>query len=181
MIIGLSGKNCSGKDTVANYLLSKGFVALSLSDAIREDLKRLGRSINRENLIAQGNYIRQKYGEGELVKRVMRNVDRSKNYVIISIRNPGEAFELANSRNFFLVDVVCDQKLRFERMKSRMRESDPITFEKFCELEKIEASNSNSCGQQLDQVSNIANFRIENNSTIQDLNQQIDSLLAKVI
>ena len=177
MIIGLSGKNCSGKDTVANYLVSKGFISLSLSDAIRDDLKLQGKPLTRENLIAQGNFIRKKFGENELAKRIMRKIDRSKNYVIVSIRNPNEAFELASYSNFYLVDVSSDQNMRFERMKSRLRESDPITFEKFCELEAQESSNPDPASQQLDKVSKLANFSIENNSSLNDLHSKIDSLL----
>ena len=42
MIIGLTGENCAGKGTVADYLKKKGFYYLSLSDVIREELKADG-------------------------------------------------------------------------------------------------------------------------------------------
>jgi len=40
LIIGLTGKNCAGKGTVAEYLAKKGFVGYSLSDIIREELSK---------------------------------------------------------------------------------------------------------------------------------------------
>ncbi len=51
MIIGLTGKNASGKGEVAQYLKTRGFTFYSLSDVLREELKRKKKVISRNNLI----------------------------------------------------------------------------------------------------------------------------------
>ncbi len=61
MIIGLTGKNASGKGETANYLKSKGFVYFSLSDELREEAKEKKIVATRENLIALGNELRKNY------------------------------------------------------------------------------------------------------------------------
>ena len=44
IIIGLTGENCAGKGTVADYLVQKGFYYYSLSDTIREELANEGKN-----------------------------------------------------------------------------------------------------------------------------------------
>ena len=62
MIIGLSGKNASGKGVVAEFLKSKGFYFFSLSDVIREEIRERGEEITRQRLIEVGNELRSKHG-----------------------------------------------------------------------------------------------------------------------
>ena len=57
MILGLTGKNASGKGEVAEYLKTKGFVYYSLSDALRKESTKLGLDHSRNNLIKLGNEI----------------------------------------------------------------------------------------------------------------------------
>ena len=52
MLIGLTGHNASGKGEVAKYLESKSFYYCSLSDVIRDEIRRRGQSPSRDNMIA---------------------------------------------------------------------------------------------------------------------------------
>jgi dephospho-CoA kinase len=60
MIIGITGPNASGKDTVADILEEKGFIHYSLSDILREELKKSNKEEIRKNLIKIGNELRKK-------------------------------------------------------------------------------------------------------------------------
>jgi len=62
MIIGLTGKNGSGKTAVSEYLQSRGFEYYSLSDEIRREIRGRGLEITREILIDVGNELREKFG-----------------------------------------------------------------------------------------------------------------------
>ncbi|MFH0927405.1 MAG: AAA family ATPase, partial [Candidatus Micrarchaeota archaeon] len=147
MIFGIAGKNCAGKDTVADYLKSKGFEYLSLSDAIRDELAQKKIEPTRENLIRAGTQIREKYGSGELARRIAKKVSPGKNYAIVSIRNPQEVRELEKLDGFFMVEVRASEKLRFGRMKSRARAGDPQALGQFIAAEKAEAASKNSAAQ----------------------------------
>jgi len=177
MIFGITGKNCAGKDTVADYLKQKGFLYLSLSDAIRDELKEKGIASTRENLIKAGTRIREHFGPRELARRISKNLIPDKDYVIVSIRNPEEVMELEKLGSFFLVNVSADSKSRFERMCSRAREGDPKTLEEFMKVEVAEEKNSNSAGQQMDEVCKMAKIEIKNDSTPDALHSKVDSII----
>ncbi|MBI2338979.1 MAG: AAA family ATPase, partial [Deltaproteobacteria bacterium] len=69
MIIGLTGKNGSGKGEVAKLLTSSGFIYYSLSDVLRDELKKQGKEVTRENLIEIGNRLRTEGGPSVLADR----------------------------------------------------------------------------------------------------------------
>ena len=62
MIIGLTGKNAAGKGEVAKFLETRGFHYFSLSDVLREELKRRRLAPTRDHLTRVGNELREHYG-----------------------------------------------------------------------------------------------------------------------
>ena len=136
MIIGLTGTNGAGKTEVSEYLKSRGFEYHSLSDEIREEIRRTGREITREVLIGVGNDLREKFGPGILAERILPKLERDHNYVIDSIRNPYEVEVLKRRKDFILLAVDADQTTRFERSRKRARESAAQTIEQFIDEEK---------------------------------------------
>ena len=71
MILGISGTNSAGKDSVARILKDAGFEQFSLSDAIREEAKARGLPSDRDVLIKLGNELREKLGPGILGERIL--------------------------------------------------------------------------------------------------------------
>jgi len=180
VIIGLTGENCSGKGTIAQRLKEKGFYFLSLSDILREELAAEGKEITRENLIAKGNQLREKEGPAALAKKTLAKLERDRNYVIDSIRNADEAQEIKNAQNSFLIYVTAPAELRFERMKSRARESDPKTLDAFKEIEELEMKNEDKNKQNLLGAFELADRKLINNDTPENLYDKLDQLLASV-
>lgn len=173
MIIGLTGENCAGKGTTAEYLKKKSFYYLSLSDVLRDELKKEGIAITRSNLLKRGDELREKEGKGTLAKRVLARVEGDKNYVIDSIRNPGEVEELKKRKDFVLVYVAAPPDQRFERMKKREREEDPKTFDGFMLIDEEEAAQLRGCIEMADR-------RIINDSDIPSLHKKIDVLVPAI-
>ncbi len=181
MIIGLTGSYCSGKDTVAEYLLNKrGFLHFSLSDELRKVLKSKNIEPTRENLIRIGTELRTKEGNGILAKMALEKMKGESDYIVTSIRHPSEVEELKKNKTFTLINVDAPAELRFERMKKRNRKGDPETFKEFLEMEKRESQCSGS-GQQLKKTAELAetNF-INDSSSLPELYKKIDSLLIKL-
>ena len=177
MIIGLSGKNGSGKTAVCDYLQSRGFVCYSLSDEIRREIRRTGREITREILIEVGNELRQKLGPGVLAERILSNLESDRNYVIDSIRNPHEVEVLRNRPDFTLLALEADEALRFERSRSRGREGAAQTLAQFVEEEARELDSGNPANQQLLSTRRLADLVVTNNGTLEELHRQLDELL----
>ncbi len=180
MIIGLTGENCAGKSTIADYLMKKGFYYYSLSDIIREEVKAEGKSVTRENLIRKGNELREKFGPGILGAKLAQKIQDDKNYVIDSIRNPAEVEELRKLGRFFLFYVTAPAEVRFERIRSRDREEDPRTFDAFLEIEKLEMSNAEKTKQNLMGTFALADKKIVNDGDRNELHDLVDRCLAEV-
>lgn len=180
IIIGLTGENCAGKGTAADYLVQKGFYYYSLSDAIREELAKEGKEITREALIAKGNLLRKSFGPDILAKRIIGKLLPDRNYVIDSIRNPAEAKALLELGKTVLVYITASQEIRFERMKKRRREGDPRSFEAFKIIENAEMQSKDEWGQSLSEVFALASKKIENNGDFKDLYLALDSLLQSI-
>ena len=66
MLIGLTGRNASGKSTLVNWFAEKGLRSVSCSDSIREWLKNQNKEINRDSLIEGGRSLRKKGGVNRL-------------------------------------------------------------------------------------------------------------------
>jgi len=181
MIIGLTGKNCAGKGVIADLLQEIGFMYYSLSDVIRDELKKENSPITRENLIKKGRELRNKFGYSILAEVINKKLDIEKNYVIDSIRHPSEIEVFRRRKDFVLIEVEATPENRFKRIKARGRENDPLTFEEFLILDAEEEKSDNAAGQQLALCSKKADIRIENNSTIEDFRQRAKGIILELL
>ncbi|HCJ65775.1 MAG TPA: hypothetical protein DHV62_00220 [Elusimicrobia bacterium] len=194
-LIGLIGPNASGKGEVAEYLKKKGYQVYSLSDILREEAKKVGLDQSRGTLINFGYQLRKRYGEGILVKRLLKQIPNSK-FVIDSIRNPGEIEELrklstsprcavAGSTIHYPPATICilgidaPEKLRYQRLLKRKRLGDIKNFSEFVQAEKRENSNK-KYAQQIGKCMQLADKIIINNSSLKQLYQKIDTFLKEL-
>lgn len=177
MIIGLTGKNGSGKGEAAAYLQKIGFEYHSLSDALRREAEKQGLECTRDNLYALGNRMRGDEGPGVLAARTLEGLDLSQNFVIDSIRHPAEVEVLRATGCFYLMVVTAPAEVRFERMKHRAREKDPQSLEAFLELESREAQSSNPSDQQLQKTLECGDVAVENKGSLELLYSQIDTFV----
>jgi dCMP deaminase len=180
MLIGLTGRNASGKGEVAKYLEKKSFYYHSLSDVIRDEVRRLGQPLTREVLIGTGNQLRQQFGPAVLAQRIIEKVEGDKHYVIDSIRNPREVDALRAANNFKLICIEAPADVRYERLKQRNREGDPLTFERFAELEAREMKGDEN-SQNLTQVEAMADATLVNDGSLARLHEQIDRMVPELM
>lgn len=135
-IIGISGTNGSGKDSLAKILVEDyGWFFVSGSDILREELKKRNLPIERENLRNLSAEWRREFGKGVIVDRAFRMYEdeegKYKGFVTSSLRNPGEAEEI-HKIGGTVVWVDAPPKLRYQRIYSRQRsDEDNKTFEQF--------------------------------------------------
>jgi dCMP deaminase len=180
MLIGLTGRNAAGKGEAARYLQTKSFYYYSLSNVIRDEIRVRGEEPTRERLIIVGNELRQKYGANVLAERILARVEDDKHYVIDSIRNPAEVDAFRAAKHFKLIRIDAPPEIRFQRIISRRRESDPKTFEEFVELENREAEGDDT-SQNLVKVELMADHTLTNDGALETLYAQIDNLLPKLL
>jgi dCMP deaminase len=180
MLIGLTGKNASGKGEVARLLQARGFDYYSLSDVIRDEIRSRGDEPTRDALVATGNDLRERLGAGVLAHRILRKLDADVNAIIDSVRNPAEVETLRSTGHFRLVHVTAEARTRFERIRARNREGDPRDFESFMALEEREAVGK-AYSQNLVAVGQLADCTLGNDGTLEELGTAVDSLLLRLL
>ena len=182
IIIGITGTNGAGKGTVVEYLINnKGFVHFSARAFLVEEIEKRGLENNRENMVAVANDLRGKYGPSvvadELFKRAM---ETGNNCIIESLRTVGEIESLRSKGNFTLLAVDADPKIRYKRISKRASTTDDVSLEKFLADEAKEMESTNPNKQNLKKCIEMADFVINNDGSVEELNQKIEEIL-KVI
>lgn len=182
-IIGVTGTNASGKDTVADYLKDKyGFKNYSLSDEIRIEATQRGLSHERENLRTIGNELREKFAPNELAVRATNRIttDGEESIIVTSVRNPAEVEYLKNNfPNFKLIYVDAPVEMRYERSVARGRVGDGITLSDFRAAEAKELEGGKT-GQQLLKCQELADFKIINDGTLEKLFEETEKVLSQI-
>ena len=182
MIIGLSGRNGAGKGEVLAFLQSRSFYAHSLSDVIRDELRRRGQDETRERMIETGNAIRKERGPGGLAAILAEQLLPDRNYVNDSVRHPAEVEVLrTRTSRFQLWWVDADENIRLSRMRARGRGGDPQTIEQLRELEgrELGGADADPAAQQLLAVQSLADATLRNDGPLAELHAQAQALLER--
>ena len=120
MLVGLTGRNASGKSTLVGWFSDKGLRSVSCSDSIRAWLREQGVDTTREALIEGGRELRRRGGAGVLAEMLLEILD-GEDAVVDSIRTPAEVEALRSRGDFFLIEVRADEEARWQRMNARGR------------------------------------------------------------
>lgn len=176
IIIGVTGHPASGKDVVADYLASKGFLKISGGDILREEMAKLGLPIDRSSIHDFVVEKRKERGNGYLSEETIKRV--TGDTVISGVRNTDEVRILkeAFGKNFKLIAVETPIEIRFERAKERGRIGDDVSFDKFKEEEEKEKAQE-SGSHEVDLVIKKADIIIQNDGSIEELFKKIDDFI----
>ncbi|MEZ4703950.1 MAG: AAA family ATPase [Bdellovibrionota bacterium] len=177
--LGLTGTNASGKGTVADYLISKGFDYISLSDELRQEAIDRKLQTSRENLTQLGKELRLVHGPGFLAKRLVQKVNPEGWTIIDSIRHPKEVEVLRSLPHFVLLGIDADIQLRYERAVLRGRDESAKTLEEFERREQEENQNQEN-SQQLSNTLRLADCIVQNNDSQEALIQAVNTYLKSV-
>jgi len=177
MIIGLTGSNCAGKTEVSQYLVRRGFEYYSLSDEVRQEIRKRGLEITRAVLIEVGNDLRRQGGSGVLAERILLRLGHDRNYVVDSIRNPTEVEVLRQRKDFVLMAVAANEAVRFQRSLLRGREGAAQTLEQFIQEEKRELESDDPSTQQLVATWRMADVVVNNDGSLGNLHKRLDEIL----
>ena len=178
MIIGIVGTIAGGKDTVAEYLVSKGFEHVSLSDTLREIMNKDKVETTIPNMIEFANKLRGNMGN-DILARLAFNKLKGKNAVLTSIRQTGEIKFLKKQPEFTIIKVDAPIEQRFKRLISRNREGDIKTLKELKEVEKQQAKSSGS-GQNMEDCFKLCQFEIINDGNLEDLYKKVDQFLSNI-
>jgi len=181
VIIGLTGTFGAGKGEVSKILMNKGYTYHSCSDVLRTELGHLGKEETIENLSKLGNEVREKLGAGELPRRLAAIIRKrkEKKSIVDSIRSAGEVEELRKEPDFVLVSVEAPIAVRYQRVKRRGRLGDDLNFEDFKRQEEAQMNGQGS-KQNLRKCMDIADYKILNDGTLEELRENVESVLDEI-
>ncbi len=141
-IIGVSGTNGSGKDTVSRMLAERhGYFVVSATDMLDKELQLRGWPSDRQHKSKLGDEWRREHGLGVVVDKAVKAAKAavSDKLVVGSLRNPGEV-DRVHELGGKVVWVDADPKIRYKRIQrgNRGRSEDQRTFEQFVAEEQAE-------------------------------------------
>jgi dephospho-CoA kinase len=175
VLVGLTGRNASGKSTLVEWFSDKGLRSVSCSDSIRAWLREQEIETTREALIEGGRELRRRGGAGVLAEMLLEILD-GEDAVVDSIRTPAEVGALRGRGDFVLIEVRADEESRWQRMTSRGRAGDPTEKEAFLSQEAAEASSEDEAGQALDATASLADITVLNDGSIEDLEGKLKEI-----
>ncbi|MGI6278799.1 MAG: hypothetical protein ACOYJ8_03275 [Patescibacteria group bacterium] len=183
IVIGLVSPISAGKGTVVEFLQKKGFLALSLSDRIREEITSRNQKITRERLLAVADELRQNFGSAVLARRTWQIAQNQNNQKIVidSIRGIAEVDFFKNKPGFYLIGIKAPRKKRFAWAKKRAREGEPLTWEEFVKVDKRDFfSGDGQVGRNIPACLKKADDIINNEGTVKDLENKVEKVLEKI-
>ena len=179
-LIGVIGLNGSGKSTLCKIIEKKGYYPISLSDVVRQHNLTMNIPIDRDNLTNQANELKRKFGVDHFAKKTY-NIITKKNIskvIFDSIRHPAEMNYL-KLKNTYFIGINASSETRFKRIQARQRETDFVDFETFKKQENYETTGK-SFGQHINECFKLCDTILNNESSEEDLINQINLLLNKM-
>ncbi len=187
LIIGLTGTNSSGKDTVADYLVKeKGFENhYSFSGEIKIEAAKRHLDYSRETLHKLGNEMRGKFGPNYWGNVILSKLQGDR-VLITGIRNPAEAEVFKkNSSSFILIGVDAPVESRYKWSQSRARDGEHTqTFEEFKKIDDAELYGGETKKENemfTAKCLKMADYLIINDGTLEDLKKKTDKILLELI
>lgn len=173
-VIAVVGKIGAGKDEAAAYLSKKlGWPVFKISDPLKQELKRLGKEINRENLAQLGTKWSQERGDDYLARIVFEN--HNGNLIFSGPRQLGQLNYLKKNSDLKIIAITADDKLRFERVTSRNSVKEAKTFNDFIK-DEIDNDASDGANQVIKWIDN-AHCTIQNNDSLDNMYRELDKII----
>ena len=178
MVIGITGTLGAGKGTIVKYLLGQGFKHYSVRVFLTEEILRRGLEVNRENMVAIANELRERFGSSYIVEKLYERAEREGgDCVIESVRCPGEVEALKKKKGFVLFAVDADVETRYARVVERGSETDGVSFNDFVAQEQREMMSNDPNKQNLKRCIEMADYVFKNDWTVEDLYRRVAKVL----
>jgi predicted RNA binding protein with dsRBD fold (UPF0201 family)/dephospho-CoA kinase len=179
LVIGFVGFPGSGKSEAAAIAQTEGFFPVAMGDTVRSHMQRSGIQLSEKNVGTIANKLRADHGMDVIAKMCIPNVYglTSQKVVIDGIRGIAEvnAFKKEFRGNFKLIAITAGPKVRCKRVKGRSRPDDARSLRRF------EDKDERELAWGLEEALEAAEYSIENEGTLEELNSKVSSLLKRLV
>jgi len=182
IVIGLIGEKGAGKGAVADYLVSNyGATHYGTSKILRRTIEDLHLPANRDNYVKLAIVLKEGFWPSVIIDSLIKDIESNGSEIIIAdgIRMHGdvEPFRKKYGKNFHLVYVTADLKIRYERTKKRKEKAG----EDKTSLANFIAEEGRLTEVSIHEVGTTADFVINNNKGEKELYQQVDKIIKRII
>ncbi len=167
MILVVSGGIGAGESTFCDLLIKHNFQKESLSNILRELVKKEGKEIVRKNLRAKADSLRLKYGKAALAIMAWEKIKNLKGNWVIESFMAKEETDFFREKGAKVIGVVAPDRLRYERVLKRQGRD---TFSSFEEFLKIDLKKRDI---GIDSIIEDADFIIVNDGSLEELNEMV--------
>lgn len=183
MILGIAGTLGAGKGTVVEFLISKGFTHYSSSDLLIEILKERDETVDRDGMNRVANELRATNPAGVPAENYARyEADDGESDVIFESLHSVPEADFIRSIGGIVLGVTADPDIRYDRVVARGSVKDDITKEKFIEQQAREEQGTDDVNKSnIFAILKDADFVITNNGTLEELEQQVNAVLQKLV
>ena len=177
VVIGLPG---CGKDTVGEFLKEKGIPAFDVAGVVRREMRKVNLPITKENQERFAKDMRMKHGMDIFGRLLGKELEREPSE-IICITGPRTLDELIHWEKLgkiVTLEIVADEKIRFERCHKRGNKWDPKTI---ADLRMRDRSNLEQLGlAKLLKTEKYPRYVINNNGSKAALKEKVLVFLRKI-
>lgn len=177
-VLALTGEKLGGKDTVADYLVSRhGAFHVRHSHILDDILRTLDVPVSRRNEIDLGMGLRKVFGDGILGRALRHRVLAEQGRDLVVINGVRFQDELQNARELQakVVYVTAPEDLRYQRFLRRSEKAD----DRRQTLEQFRAQEQEPTEVGIPALGAQADFRIDNVGSLDELYRAVDGVLAQ--
>jgi dephospho-CoA kinase len=179
IILASVGQIASGKGVFVDYIKEKfNSNSYKFSTPLRNILDRIGEEQSRENMQDLSTILRERFGQDLLAKIIVKDAQEDSQEVVLvdGVRRVADIKYLKELEGFYLINVQADEKIRYERIKSRGENpgDKEKTWEEFQKDAQAETEVS------IREVAEQASFTIENNGSLEEYHNQIEKIINEI-
>lgn len=173
-IIAIVGMPGSGKSETVSYLKQKGMQAVRFGEITEEEIKAMGLPLTPENEQKVREALRRTNGMDIYAVKSLPKINdliRTSNVIIDGLYSWEEYTYLIKAfPQLIVIHVYAERQLRYERLIQRAIRPFTVDEAKLRDVTEIEHLNKGG-------PIAIADYLLENNTTLDNLYQEIDTLL----
>jgi dephospho-CoA kinase len=171
---------------VGHLIERYGFGWFSLANVLKSEAIKLGIPTHRTKLQEFGRHLREEYSGAHLAVKLRTSRkwlgSVGPMVVVDSFKNVAEVEEFRKQKHFKLLGVDAPADVRWERVKQRHRQGDPLTREDFLRQDTTDKGlDGTPHGQQLARLLEVADEVIDNDGTMQEFLEKVDRFIMNVL
>jgi dephospho-CoA kinase len=173
-IVAITGMPGAGKSTAAQALAKQGWARVVMGDVIRAEARRRGLEPDAKNTGEMMRLLRKERGDSAVAELCLEKISKlgAERVVVDGIRSMAEVEAFRKKAKVILVAVDASPERRFELLRDRGRQDDPLTHQMFDERDKREL------GVGIAKAIALADETVSNQHTTPD---KLASEIAKVV